>query len=152
MTGGDRAVSPVFSYVLTLGITTILIVGLLVAATGYVDDQRRQTTENQLQVIGQQLSADISAADRLARTNGAEDVAIRRDLPDRIVGSSYTITVKNDSNGPTEYYLELSTARPDVTVTIGIASMTDLATNGVGGGEVVVGYDSADDELEVSNE
>jgi hypothetical protein len=152
MTGDDRAVSPVFSYVLTLGITTILIVGLLVAATGYVDDQRRQTTENQLQVIGQQLSADIAAADRLARTDGAEDVAIRRDLPDRIVGSSYTITVKNDSNGPTEYYLELSTARPDVTVTIGIASMTDLATNGVGGGEVVVSYDSADDELEVSNE
>ncbi|MCY4730169.1 hypothetical protein KY092_06325 [Natronomonas gomsonensis] len=151
MTGDDRAVSPVFSYVLTLGITTILIVGLLVAATGYVDDQRRQTTENQLQVIGQQLSADIAAADRLARTDGAEDVAIRRDLPDRIVGSSYSINVKSDGNGPTEYYLELSTARPDVTVTVGIASVTDLVTTGIGGGEVVVRYDAAADELEVAN-
>jgi len=146
---GERAVSPVFGYVLTLGISTLLVSGLLIAATGFVDTQRELTTESELQVVGQQVSADIAAADRLHRTDGATDVVIKRDLPESVVGSQYTVFVRSDSNGPTDTYLRLRTVRPEVIVKVGIASETDVADSAVGGGEIVISYDGS--ALEVTN-
>ena len=146
---GERAVSPVFGYVLTLGISTLLVSGLLIAATGFVDTQRERTTESELQVVGQQVSADIAAADRLHRTDGATDVVIERDLPESVVGSQYTVFVRSDSNGPTDAYLRLTTARPNVTVEVGVASETNVADSAVGGGEIEISYDGS--ALEVTN-
>ena len=146
---GERAVSPVVGYVLTLGISTLLVSGLLIAATGFVDTQREQTTESELQVIGQQVSADIAAADRLHRTDGATDVVIRRELPDSVVGSQYTVFVRSDNEGPTDAYLRLTTARPNVTVEVGVANETNVADSAVGGGEIEISYDGS--ALEVTN-
>ena len=135
---GERAVSPVFGYVLTLGISTLLVSGLLIAATGFVDTQRELTTESELQVVGQQVSADIAAADRLHRTDGATDVAIERGLPERVVGSQYTVFVRSDGNGPTDTYLRLRTVRPEVTVEVGIASETAVVDSAAGGGKIEI--------------
>ena len=146
---GERAISPVFGYVLTLGISTLLVSGLLIAATGFVDTQRERTTENTLQVVGQQVSADIAAADRLHRTDGATDVVIERDLPESVVGSQYTVFVRSDDDGPTDAYLRLTTVRPNVTVEVGVASETDVANSAVGGGEIEISYDGS--ALEVTN-
>ena len=146
---GERAISPVFGYVLTLGISTLLMSGLLIAATGFVDTQRERTTENTLQVVGQQVSADIAAADRLHRTDGATNVVIKRDLPDSVVGSQYTVFVRSDGNGPTDAYLRLTTARPNVTVEVGVANETNVADSAVGGGEIEISYNGS--ALEVTN-
>ena len=146
---GERAVSPVFGYVLTLGISTLLVSGLLIAATGFVDTQRERTTESALQVVGQQVSADIAAADRLHRTDGATDVVIERGLPESVVGSQYTVFVWSDGNGPTDAYLRLTTVRPNVTVEVGVANETNVANSAVGGGEIEISYDG--NALEVTN-
>ena len=146
---GERAISPVFGYVLTLGISTLLVSGLLIAATGFVDTQRELTTESELQVVGQQVSADIAAADRLHRTDGATDVVIERDLPESVVGSQYTVFVRSDGNGPTDTYLRLTTVRPNVTVEVGVANETNVADSAVGGGEIEISYDGS--ALEVTN-
>ncbi|WP_254840222.1 DUF7266 family protein [Natronomonas marina] len=148
---GERGVSPVFGYVLTLGISTLLVSGLLIAAGGFVEDQREQTSRSELRVIGQQVSADIAAADRLHRTDGASEIAITRTIPEQVVGSQYKVAVRTDSNGPTVPYLELTATRPEVTVEIGVASETAVAESTVSGGEIVVEYESGPDELEVSN-
>lgn len=137
-----RAVSPVFGYALTLGITTVLIAGLLIAAGGFVDTQRQATTESELEVIGHQLAADVAAADRLARTDGTETVAVTRGLPNRVVGSSYTVHVRDDENGPTRPYLELTSTQPEVSVTVGLLSQTDVDPSSVGGGKIVVTYEN----------
>ena len=146
---GERAISPVFGYVLTLGISTLLVSGLLIAAGGFVDTQRERTTESALQVVGQQVSADIAAADRLHRTDGATDVVIERDLPDSVVGSQYTVFVRSDDDGPTDAYLRLTTVRPNVTVEVGVANETNVADSAVGGGEIEISYDGS--ALEVTN-
>jgi len=135
---GERAVSPVVGYVLTLGISTLLMSGLLIAAGGFVDTQREQTTESELQVIGQQVSADIAAADRLHRTDGATDVVIRRELPDSVVGSQYTVFVRSDNDGPTDVYLRLRTVRPEVTAEVGVTNETNVAESAAGGGEIEI--------------
>lgn len=148
----ERGVSPVFAYVLTLGITTLLIAGLLAAASGYVEGQRESVGENELRVVGQQISADISAVDRLSRTDGASNASVTRDLPRNVVGSTYTIHVRDDADGPTVPYLELSMSNPDVTVQVGVvlAPGTSIVESSVGGGTVVVEYDGGD--LEVRND
>lgn len=144
-TEDTRAVSTVFGYVLTLSVATILVGGLLVSAGTFVDDQREYTAESELRVIGQQVSADISAADRLARTDGAEETTVGRTLPGGVVGTSYSIEVVDDGNGPTSPYLQLSTTRPEVTVEVGIASKTPVRVGAsAGGGQIAVRYDGSE--------
>lgn len=148
----DRGASPVFAYVLTLGVTALLVAGLLVAASGYVEGQRQSVGENELAVIGQQVSSDISAVDRLSRTDGAAEAAVGRDLPRTVVGSTYRIHVRDDGSGPTEPYLELTMSEPDVAVQVGIvlAPGTTLVESTVGSGPIVVEFDGSD--LEVRND
>lgn len=149
-----RGVSPVFAYVLTLGITTLLVAGLLFTASGYVEGQRESVGEDELTVIGQQISADIAATDRLSRTDGASDASVQRDIPRTVVGSTYTVYVRKDGAGPTYPYLELTMSDPDVSVLVGIALApgSELVESSVGGGSIVVVYDDTTGELEVRNE
>ena len=144
-----RGVSPVFGYVLTLGISTLLVSGLIIAAGGFVDTQRELTSRSELRVIGQQVSGDIAAADRLVRSGGGTRTEITRQIPERAVGSEYIIAVRTNGSGPTPAYLELQTDQPEVTVEVGIANETDLAGSEVGGGEIVVRYDRSAGHLEV---
>lgn len=150
----ERGVSPVFAYVLTLGITTLLIAGLLIAASGYVEGQREAVGENELKVIGQQISADIAATDRLSRTEGASEASVERDIPRAVVGSTYTVHVRKDGAGPTYPYLELTMSNPEVSVLVGItlAPSSDLVESSVGGGSIVVVYDDTSGEMEVRND
>ena len=148
MTAG-RGVSAVFGYVLTLGISTLLVSGLIIAAGGFVGNQRELTSRSELRVIGQQVSGDIAAADRLVRSGGGTRTEITRQTPERAVGSQYTVAVRTDDGGPTPAYLELRTVRPEVTVEVGIANETAVAGSEVGGGEIVVRYDRAAGHLEV---
>ena len=147
----DRGVSPVVAYVLTLGISSLLVAGLLIAAGGYVETQREATSRSELRVLGQQVSADIAAADRMTRTEGSTEVSISRDLPERVVNSQYSLSVRNDANGPTNPYLQLTTVEPNVTVDVGVASETAVGRSTISGGEMVVEYDGAADELVVKN-
>ena len=134
----DRGVSPVFGYVLTLAVSTLLVGGLLVSAGGFIDDQRRNTAESELRVIGQQISADIAAVDRLNRTAGAENITVGRSVPRTVVGSQYTIRVVH-GGGPTDPHLELSTVRPEVTVEVDIASKSTVQPDAAAhGGEIAV--------------
>jgi hypothetical protein len=97
--------------------------------------------ESELQVLGQQLSQDIAAADRISRTEGAVSAVVRREMQPRVVGSTYRITVHNGTGGPTDPYLELTAAELDVTVLVGLTTKTAVEETTVGGGALVVEYD-----------
>lgn len=146
-----RGVSPVLAYTLTLAIAALLVTGLLVAAGTYVTDQRERAMEGELKVIGQQVSADISAVSRLSRADGAGTAEITRTLQNGVSGSPYTIEVVDDGEGPTEPYLRLSTDRPEVIVTIGISTTRAIDTDSIaGGGALVVEFDGT--QVVVRNE
>ena len=57
--------------------------------------------------------------------------------------------VWSDDDGPTDAYLRLTTARPNVTVEVGVASKTKVANSAVGGGEIEISYNGS--ALEVTN-
>lgn len=130
----DRGVSTTVSYVLTLGISSLLIVGLLVTAGGFVEDRRQTTVHQELSVIGQQVAADLSGADRLVRAGG-EEVTVRSSLPREVTGLSYRIEVVPTADGAT---LRLSTDGPRVTVAVTVLTEADVAATAFDGGDLRV--------------
>lgn len=147
----DRAVSTVVGYILTLGITAILITGLLTAGGDFVSDQRHGTIRDELQVLGQQLASDLSAADRLARAGGTE-VSVTRSLSPEVTGVAYRVTVEDAVDGPNVVEITLRTDSPDVSVTVGVYLGTNVGTSVGGtvthaGGDVVIVLNG--DHLEV---
>lgn len=146
MCNDDRAVSTALGYVLTLSIATLLVTGLLVAGSGFVDDRREQVVRDELTVIGQQVSADLARADRLvgaADSSGASlTVAVNKTYPDRVTGSAYQVELD-----PSNDRLVLSSDSPEITISIDIVHRTDLGASTADGGIIQVAYDSSTGEL-----
>lgn len=130
----DRATATTLSYVLTLGITALLISGLIAAAGGTVDRQREDTAREAMEVVGQQLASRLMAADRLAET-GASEVTVRGEYPETLAGVAYTITITGGGGG-TPTTIVLSSAQLDGTVTVTAATRTPVANASVSGGDV----------------
>lgn len=144
-----RAVSTALGYVLTLGISMLLITGLVAGAATYVEDQREQVIRSELTVIGEQLSSDLAAVDRLAQTWGTDREVVIRHLPADVAGTTYTVEVVNPGPPGSGSYLELTTSDPAVTVTVDLELDTTIGDGSVDGGAVEIVYDGTD--LEVRN-
>lgn len=143
----ERGVSTVVGFVLTLGITSLLVIGLLVGTSGFVDGQRQSTVRDEMEVLGQQIAADIAAADRLVRAGG-DTVAIDRPLPAGVTGLSYQITIS--SGQPVT--ITLATSNPDISVEVTVRTVTNVAGGTtLNGGDIEVVYDESNDELVVQN-
>lgn len=129
-----------------LAITTLLITGLLIGVGGFIEDQRTRAIESELRVVGQQIAADVQAADRYVQANSTA-FTIRRDVPNDVVGTSYTVSVVVDS--PRETYLRLTTNDPNVVVEVDMALENGIEETSFTGGSVAVTYDDGTDKLEV---
>lgn len=140
----ERGVNTTVGYTLTLGISSLLIVGLLVTAGGFVDDQRQTTVRQELSVIGQQMAGDLSGADRLVRAGG-EEVTVRSSLPNEVTGIRYRVEVV--PTGPGVTALRLSTSDPQVVVEVEVRTVEDVVPSSFDGGDFVVSWTGS--ELEV---
>ncbi|EMA00177.1 DUF7266 family protein [Haloferax denitrificans] len=141
----DRGVSTALGYVLTLSITVVLISGLMVAAGGFVSDERKRVTETELDVVGNRLAAGIESVDRIGAAPGESRVEATIRLPPRVAGTTYTIEV--EPGPPTE--LVLTSTDPEVTVRVPVKTETSLAASRLDGGDVTITYDSPSGTLEV---
>lgn len=134
--GDERGQAITLNYALGLSISVLLVTGLLIGGASFVRGQQEQAARTQLNVIGQQVSADLATADRLAvSTEENSTVTLRRSLPDRVAGSSYKIELVNSSDP----YLELRTVNPEVVVTIKVAMESNMEAATVNGGKVRIG-------------
>ena len=143
----DRAVSVTLNYTLTLGISAILVVGLLTAGGNFVESQRNSVVDSELDVIGERLASDIATADRLVRIgDGTPTVNVTAQLPDAVSGQSYNVAVVT-SNGNAS--VELTSPSLDRSVTANIANTTAVAPSSVTGGTVEIYYDPSSGQLVV---
>ncbi|RDZ55111.1 hypothetical protein DEQ92_02915 [Haloferax sp. Atlit-6N] len=133
----DRGVSTALGYVLTLSITVVLISGLLVAAGGFVSDERERVTETELDVVGNRLAAGVESVDRIGAAPGESRVEATVRLPPRVAGTTYSIEVVSGS--PNE--LVLTSTDPEVTVRVPVSTETSLTASRVDGGDVTITYD-----------
>ena len=144
----DRAVSITVNYVIVLGITAVLISGLLVGAGGYVQEQRESVVREELSVVAEQVAAGIDDADRLAAAYPRNrSVRVGVDLPGRVAGESYRIQVTEltaPTNQPARHELTLRSTGTRVSVTLTVSTSVDLDERSVNGGWVVVRLDGGE--------
>lgn len=149
MTDSKRGVSTTLAYVLMFAVATVLVGGLLIAGGDFVQDQRSQVIRTELGVVGQQMAADIASADRLvAASNDSATVNVSRQRPTRVAGSGYRVTLVATSDP----YLKLTSARPEVSITVALSNRTALQNSTAWGGDVRVVYNQSADTLVIENE
>lgn len=93
----NRAVSIAITHALTLGITAVLITGLLIGAGSLLDDQETEAARGSLSEIGSDTVSHINSLDDLNQTGEAVNVSVRPDYPDRVVGEEYTINISTQT-------------------------------------------------------
>lgn len=133
-----RGVSTTVNYTMTLGITTLLVIGLLVATGTYVEGHQEQTERMELTVVGQQLVGTLSSTDSLAQSVGDDgDFTVTRDLPESVARKPYNVAI--EKVGVQRYDVNLST--DDVDVTVQVTTRTDVEDVEFSGGDIEIEYD-----------
>jgi hypothetical protein len=156
----DRGVSITVSHVMTVGITTILIAGLLLGAGNMLEDQRRSTGNQELRAIGDRIATElVTAADRGQRTNAS--VTIHSRQPSHSVGGGYQVHL-NDISASDECFsragydaclvLEANAENIEVEVPLSLPDGISVVNGTAQGGRVVVVYDNADAEVTIRGE
>jgi FlaG/FlaF family flagellin (archaellin) len=143
MMGDDRAVTSAVEYVLTIAIATILVTGLVIAATGHVNEQRSRTTTAQMDVVGQQIAGSLETADRMVRmADSVSDLTVTEELPDQILANSYTATID-----ASEISVDSPVAEETVTVEYETETSVDPTPVAVRGGEIEITLSGSDLEV-----
>ncbi|AGB15907.1 hypothetical protein Halru_1293 [Halovivax ruber XH-70] len=140
----DRGVSIAVTHVLTVGITAILISGLLIAGSTLLETEQERSTESTLETIGERLAGEIAAVDQT--TDGTDSITVTTSHQRSVGGSGYTVSL-TDKCGQYPLIdtspclvLEASATEP---VAIPLALEDDIDTTTVDGGEIHVTRDES---------
>ncbi len=149
-----RAVSTAVSYTMTLGITTLLITGLLVAGGTFLETQTEETSRTELTVIGQQLAGLVSSADGLAVSTSEGSFTMRREMPRTVAGSTYVVNITDETTPSADRYryrltLNATAGGSDV---VEVTTETPVATPAFNGGPIRVDYNTTGNTLEVRDD
>ena len=143
----SRGQSTALDYTLTLGVAALVVTGLFAAAGDFVTSQREQVVRTELDVVGEQLTDKLVAADRLVQAgNDTERLVMNATMPDRVAGTHYTLSVTDTGSSR---WLNLTASEVDISVAIKLDTETTVATGSTGGGDVAIVYDPDTDQLEV---
>lgn len=150
---GNRSVSVALSYILVLGISTILITGLLIAGGTFVGDNREQVIDSELAVIGNHVAGNMEQVDRMANAtqhnvgDSPEVASVNQSFQRLVTGSSYTVEVVDGD--PAQ--VVLTATDPDVSVSVNATLHGDVRETTVIGGPISVYYDDDSDEVVVAD-
>lgn len=143
----DRAVSVAVTHVLTVGITAILISGLLLGASSLLETQQERSAENALNTIGERLGSEITNLDQQA--TAGETASINTSHQRQVAGSQYTVTLL-DSGCSTYPLIDsspcvvLESQGEDVTVAIPLSEDIEVEDDvTVTGGPIEIVYDGS---------
>lgn len=90
-----RGVSTAVSYVLAIGITVVLVSGLLVGVNAMMGSQGDRAVDSELRTIGEGVAVDLTSVDRMAyEADSTDELIMRIDAPTLIAGESYRIILE----------------------------------------------------------
>ena len=132
-----RGTVTALSHTLTLGMTSLLVLALMMGVTGFLDGQKAQTAEGELSTIGNRLAGEMSHVDRLGQQGGG--VTVNTDHPNYVAGSTYDARLEHGGGACADVTedtcIVLTTTEFDVEHTIPIHNRTELTLDSLGGGE-----------------
>lgn len=136
----ERGVSTLVGYTLNIALSVLLIGGLLVAGTGVVTHQRERVIQEELEVVGRQLTTDLMATDRLARASDGGTVRLTSRHPRTVADTNYRVRVRDAAAGGK---IVLSTSDPAVSVTVPFRNITTVVPGTWRGGTVTIRYNGS---------
>ena len=122
----DRAASIAITHTLTIGITALLITGLLLSTGGFLERQQNRAARQQMHDITGDVTSLIHGADQLNETGGTVAATLDPSYPQTITGDSYTLALIPDPGDPTSGTLYLNLSRSDLSVAQAISTRTTL--------------------------
>ncbi len=149
----DRSVSVALGYVLVLGISTILISGLLIAGGSFVEDNRERVIDSEMKVIGNHIAGNMEQVDRMVMASednvgeGPDRAHINQSFQRLVTGSAYNVQVVDDGNPQ----VVLTSSDPEVTVHVNMTVQTDVEEKTVSGGKISVYYDTDQETLVITS-
>ena len=149
-----RGISVAVTHILAIGITTILIAGLLISAGSVLDRERENAARDELNTIGDRIGTEMSSLDRAGTPGADERIELETNHPSRVSGSSYTVRLRDgsvcDVNYVDEYdgCLVMSTSEldRDVIVPLDLRDGTNVETGAASGGDVFIVYENDPDD------
>ncbi|SEN94879.1 hypothetical protein SAMN05216388_1006136 [Halorientalis persicus] len=145
--GDTRAASIALNHALTLGITAILISGLIIGAGQLVTRQEERVSERGLTDVNEVLISEIHQVDHLATTGDPYNVRSSVSLPSRVGGGGYNIELA--VNGKNDVVLWTNTTT--YTVPVKISNETAVCERALSGGPTSVKYDSGEDCITIES-
>lgn len=145
--GDDRGLSRLVGYMLTVGITMVLVTGLFVSGGILVADQNEATRHSQMEVVGQQIGSSLESSDRLVRSTAenSTSLVVSRQFPTSLAQSAYSVEITSDR-------IILREDSGDVSVSVSYRTKTNVRPTTLRGGTIEIAYDPDSDELKVSND
>jgi len=158
-----RGVSVAVTHILAIGITTILLAGLLISAGSVLDRERENAARDELHTIGDRIGGEMSSVDRAGTSDADERIELETNHPSRVSGSSYTVRLRDGTVCDVNYVdhhdgcLVLSTSElnDDVVVPLEFDDGTNVVEGAANGGDVFIVYENepgSDPEITIENE
>lgn len=128
----ERGVSTAIAYTMAIGVTIVLVTGLLVSMSGMMAGQTDRATDTELRTVAEGVATEVTKLERVADRGSNTTAATRIDGPRDIVGSSYTVSLESecdDGQGPA--CLRVETADHERTVPlVGDIDVADSTAEG----------------------
>lgn len=139
----QRSVSTTFGYVLTLAISSLLVTGLIVAGGTFVDEQREQVVQHEMEVVGEHVAGNVQQVDRMVNASDESDpvARINQSFPTHISGTTYNVELAENGGEPK---LFLNSTRPELSVSVNVSTQTEVGDSVADGGTIVIRYDDAE--------
>lgn len=132
MNRDTRAVSIAITHGLTIGITAVLLSGLLVGTGNLLQAQEERVAQEQFDEIGGDLVGQINSLDRLNETGEDVTVSVQPSYPERVAGHGWSLELADGEHSPfdTEYVLNISSYHHDRVVQYPLNTTTGIETGG----------------------
>ncbi|MHC3378058.1 DUF7266 family protein [Haloarcula sp. H-GB5] len=143
----SRGVSPAVTQALTIGITSLLVTGLLIGGSQMVDSQRDRVTEEALENVGDGIARDLIRLDAFDTASLNSTVSFRATYPERIADQSYNVEVSPDMSRTRVYVNATGLNRYAV---VRFANETNVCPSVVSSGPLAVSYNASANCMEVT--
>lgn len=152
----DRAVSVQVNYTLSLAIITVMIAGLFMGMSTFLQNERESAVQSEFDVLGNRVAADLAVADRLNQSAWSDaTVRVATTVPEQVAGQGYEITIVSSSVGsPVKYYdvtIYLESNGLSVNRSVSVRTRSKVEPGSISGNNYVIVYDESDQQLEVRN-
>ncbi|MXR52213.1 hypothetical protein GRX03_11445 [Halovenus sp. WSH3] len=148
----SRGVSITLNYVLVLGISSVLVTGLIVAGGTFVEDQRDDVAEGEANVIGTHIAGNIEQVDRYVEAgNGTETAYVNQTFQPDVSGAPYRVTLVEPDASTELARLRIDVQGSSASVEINVSVRTPVIESQADGGAIAVIYDDDEGGIRITN-